>query len=287
MRPIAIFLLLLILTGCTKLQDKQKAREAFLMQSDNIAVSTSSAQGTTSHKITDLWYYVNGQFKGAYPAGNIFPVPSTGPTEIIVYGGIKNNGISTTRVPYEFYQPIYIDTAIAPGNLVKRNFTFKYKTTTKFQLVEPFEGFGSVSGTSIKVSNNSDTTFKILDKTTNPSADVFEGTKCLYFAVDNDKRTAQFETTVAYALPKYGQAVYLELNYKCSQPFDVGVFSGSSYQYAGTINASADWNKIYISLSTAVSSLQSTTCQLYIRSIFNGEATFQQFWIDNIKILSY
>jgi hypothetical protein len=287
MRPIAIFLLLLIFTACSKLKDKQKAPEAFFMQSEAVAVSTTTLQGTQSHKITDLWYYVNGQYKGAYPTGNIFPVASTGPTQLTVYAGIKNNGISTTRLPYEFYEPLVIDTAIDPGKLVKRNFTFKYKSGTKFNLVEPFEGFGSVSGTSIKVSNNSDTTFQILDKTSNPSADVFEGNKCMYFAVDNVSKIAQFETTVAYNLPKSGQAVYLELNYKCSQPFDVGVFSGSSFQYAGTVNTSPEWNKIYIQLSTAVSSLPNTSCQLYIRTLFNGEASYQQFWIDNIKILSY
>jgi hypothetical protein len=287
MRPIAIILLVLLFTGCSKLKDKQKAPGSFFMQSETVSVNTSSLQGTVSHKITDIWYYVNNQFKGAYPVGNIFPIPSTSQTQITLYGGIKNNGISTTRQPYEFYEPIVIDTAVDPGILVKRNFTFKYKSATKFHLIEPFEGFGSITGTSIKTSNNSDTTFQILDKATNASADVFEGNKCMYFAVDNDKKVGMFETTVAYNLPKGGAPVYLEINYKASQAFDIGVLSGSSTQYAITVNGTDGWNKIYIQLSTAVSTLQSSTCSLYFRAFYDGSAPVQQFWIDNIKILSY
>ena len=288
MRPIAIFLLVLLFTGCSKLKDKQKASEAFFMQSETVSVTPSSTlQGTASHKITDIWYYIGGQFKGAYPVGNIFPVPSAGNTQITLYGGIKNNGISTTRLPYEFYEPIILDTAVSPGTLVKRNLNFKYKTNTKFHLVEPFEGFGSVTGTSIKTSNNSDTIFKILDKALDPSADVFEGNKCMYFAVDNINRVAMFETTVAYSLPKGGAPVYLEINYKASQPFEVGVLSGSSTQYAITVNGTDGWNKIYVNLSTAVSTLQNSTCSLYFRTFYDGTAPVQNFWIDNIKILSY
>jgi hypothetical protein len=287
MRPIAIFLLLLLLTGCSKLKDKQKAPEAFFMQSETVSVSTTTNQGTGSHKITDIWYYVNNQFKGTFPVGNIYPIPSTGNTQITIFGGIMNNGISTTRQPYEFYEPIVIDTSVSPGTQVKRNLSFKYKAATKFHLVEPFEGFGSVSGTSIKTSNNSDTTFQILDKALNPSADVFEGNKCMYFAVDNDRKVAMFETTVAYTLPKAGAAVYLEINYKASQAFDVGVLSGSTMQYALTVNGTDGWNKIYIQLSTAVSLLQSNTCSLYFRAFHDGTAPVQNFWIDNIKILSY
>ena len=288
MRPIAIFLLFLLITGCSKLKDKQKAPEAFFMQSETVSVSPSSTvQGTGSHKITDIWYYVNNQFKGAFPVGKIYPVPSSGNTQITLYGGIMNNGISSTRQPYEFYEPIVIDTTVNPGTLVKRDLSFRYKTATKFHFVEPFEGFGSVTGTSIKTSGNSDTTFQILDLDDNASYDVFEGKKCMYFAVDNDKKVAMFETTIPYSLPKGGAPVYLEINYKASQPFDVGVLSGSILQYAITVNGTDGWNKIYIQLSAAVSTLQSNTCSLYFRAFHDGTAPVQNFWIDNIKILSY
>jgi len=288
MKPFGIILLILLFIGCNK--EKQKAPEAFFIKPESISVAVTNAtlQGTNSHKITDLWYYVNGQFKGAYPVGNMFPIPSTGPTQIVVYPGIKNNGISATRQPFEFYEPVTIDTSVTPGTVVNRNFNFKYKAGTKFNWLEDFEGFGTTSGISIKTSNNSDTSFTILDKTVTPGADIFEGTKCFYFAVDDVKKVAQFESvSQSYALPKSGQPVYLEINYKCTQPFDIGVFSGTTLIYVASVNTNENWNKIYIQLSTGVSTLPNSTCGLFLRAFRDGNASSSQIWIDNIKIISY
>lgn len=285
MKPFGIILLFLLFIGCSK--EKRKAPEAFFIKPESISVAVTNAtlQGTTSSKITDLWYYVNGQFKGIFPTGNIFPVPSTGPTQITVYPGIKNNGISATRQPFEFYDAISIDTAVMPGTIVNRNFLFTYKSATKFHLIEGFEP--GPTGTSIKTSNNSDTSFTILDKVTTPGASVYEGTRSFYFAVDDDKKIGQFESSFLYSLPKAGAPVYLEINYKCTQAFDVGIYSGSTYIYVASVNASADWNKIYIQLSSGVSTQPNSTCGLYFRAFRVAGAPSSEFWIDNIKILSY
>ena len=112
-----------------------------------------------------------------------------------------------------------------PGTIVKRDFSFKYKGGTNFRWLEDFEGFGTTSGISIKKSNNSDTTFTILTT----ASQAFEGTKCFYFAVDDDKKLRSsnlFRNRMRF--PKSGAPVFLEINYKCTQPFDIGVFSGTS-----------------------------------------------------------
>ena len=108
----------------------------------------------------------------------------------------------------------------------------------------------------------------------------------MYFAVDDIKRVAQYESNFTYALPKTGAPVYLEINYKCTAAFEVGVFSSTTYWYVAGANASPTWNKIYIQLSSGVSQL-SGNCGLYIRTFKLSEAAKEEFWIDNIKILSY
>lgn len=285
MRLFAIFLLILFI-GCNK--EKHKAPEAFFIKPEGIslAVSNPSLQGTTSNKITDIWYYVNGQFKGAYPIGRLLPIASTGATELAFFPGIKNNGISATRVPYEFYNAIYIDTSVSPGTIVNRNFQFQYKSSAVFRWMENFEGFGTVTGISIQKSNTTDTTFTILNKSTNPSADVYEGNKCLYFAVDDNRRLAQFESVAQFPLPKNGATVYLEMDYKCTAGFEIGVYAGSSYWSIAGINTSEYWNKIYIRLSEGVSNLQGN-CGWYVRTFKNDGAAVNEFWIDNLKIVSY
>lgn len=286
MRLFGIFLLFLLFIGCNK--EKLKAPDAFFIKPESItvAVTNSTLQGTTSHKISDIWYYVDGKFKGAFPAGNMFPVTVSGPTRLTFFAGIKNNGIAATRQPYEFYESLNFDTTVSQGTIVKRNFEFKYKSAVKFHWLEDFEGFGTTSGISIKNSSNTDTSFAIATSTLAPFPNVFEGTKCLYFAVDNTKRAAQYESTSTFNLPKSGEPVYLEMNYKCTAPFEVGVHNGSNYYYVAGINTSSDWNKIYIQLSSGVSTL-SGNCGLYIRTFKNNTDAVSEFWIDNIKILSY
>jgi hypothetical protein len=286
MRLFGIILLFLLFIGCNK--EKLKAPEAFLIKPESItvAVSNSTLQGTTNHKITDIWYYIDGKFKGAFPITSTFPVPTSGHASITFFPGIKNNGISATRQPYEFYQALFLDTTVRPGTEVKRNFEFKYKSSVKFHWLEDFEGFGTTSGISIKKSNNTDTSFAINNSTVTPYPEVFEGTKCLYFAVDDDKRVAQFESTAKFNLPKFGAPVYLEMNYKCTDAFDVGVTNGSTTYFVAGMNATNEWNKIYIQLSSGVSTL-SGDVGLYIHTLKISPGAKSEFWIDNIKILSY
>jgi hypothetical protein len=287
MRLFVIFLLAVLFIGCDKQKEKLKAREAFFVQPQSVTVSTLAVQGTASNKITDLWYYVNGEFKGAYPVGNILPIPSTGPTQVQIFPGIKNNGISETRLPYEFYQPIILDTSLAPGTVCNRNFTFQYKSSTKFKWIEDFEGWGTTSGISIKTSNNSDTDFVVLDKNVDPQADVFEDKKCFYFALAGDRRIGQYESISQFVLPKNGATVYLELDYKCTAPFEVGVYSGTQYIYLASVSAKEFWNKIYIQLSSGVSTLSGNSCGLYFRAFKASNKAVEEFRLDNIKILSY
>lgn len=279
-----LFLLLVLFYGCTK--ESLKAPDAFFIKPENISVSTTSVQGTTSNKITDISYYVNGKFQGVYPIGSTLPIKSTGLTNISFLPVIKNNGISATRIPYEFYESIKLDTTVETGTTFNRKLTFKYKSTCKFHWIEDFEGFGTTSGITIVKSNNSDTTFTILNKSTNPNEDIFEGNKCLYFALDANRQIGQFQSTATFNLPKGGAPVYLELNYKCNQAFDVGVYSTvGAYTYVSTVNDSENWNKIYIQLSAGVSTNLTTTCGLFFRA--SKQVDNPQFYIDNIKIISY
>jgi len=284
MRLLKLFLLLILFYGCTK--DKYKAPDAFFVKPQTIAVATTTLQGSTSHNITDIWYYINGQFKGAYPVGNIMPFPVSGNNTLSFFAGIKNNGISATRQPYEFYQPIIIDTTVEAGATVNRNFTFKYKDACVFHWIESFEGYGTTTGITIQNSINTDTTYQILNKSTDPTADVFEGSKCFYIALDNNHPIGQYQSTALFTLPKAGAPVYLEMNYKCNQPFDVGVYNGSNFTYVSSVNSSdGEWKKIYIQLSAGVTINLATTAGWYMKAVKQTDTP--QIYIDNIKIISY
>jgi hypothetical protein len=281
MRLFGIVLLLIFIYGCNK--EKLKAREAYFVQTDKAVVATTySLEGTSNHKITDIWYYVEGDFKGAFPVGSLLPIPATGPAQVQFIAGIKNNGISATRKPYEFYQAYVLDTSVAPGVTVNRNFVFQYKPGLRFHMIEDFETVGGFSTIELKKSNDTDTGFAVISDPNH----VYEGQKSIYMTMSDDRPFLRLLSTNTFSLPASGATVYLELNYKCSQPFEVGIYSDFTYKPAVTVNTSEDWNKIYVQLTAAVSSNPVTTKQgFYLKAIKSSDNPF--IYIDNIKIISY
>lgn len=280
MRLFGLFLLVLGFIGCRK--EKLQSPEAFFIKTGSASVSTVATQGTSSSKITDLWLYVDGNFKGAYPVGNTLPIPSSeGNARVTIYAGIKNNGISATRLPYEFYQPIEIDTNVKSGTTVNRNFNFTYKSAAKFAFIESFEG--GTQGINMAASIDSDLSSFMIDNT---SAS-FEG-GCMKFSLDTAYQFARFQSTYQFPLPIYGGPAFLELNYKCDQAFEVGVVSGVNFKRAAFVNASPEWNKIYILLSTAAGAQPTSTNQgFYLKAVRDPNISNPRFYIDNIKIITY
>jgi hypothetical protein len=283
MRLIGSLLLVLIFTGCNK--EKLKSPEAFFIKTGAVGVNTITAHGSASHKITDLWLYVDGNFKGTYPVGSTLPITSSsGHARINIYGGIKNNGISFTRLPYDFYENLQIDTTVTPGTTVNRNLNFTYKSASKFLFMETFEG--GTQGINMVASIDSDLNSFFLE---NSSAS-FEGA-CMKFTIDDVNKFARFQSTSLFALPLYGVPAYLEINYKCDQPFEVGVYTSSGdFKPAANVNTSSEWNKIYILLSTASGSSPVSLNQgIYVKAIKdqgNGAPASATIYIDNIKVIS-
>jgi hypothetical protein len=284
--------ILFLLFGLSCNKSKQAAKPAFFLQVPSVSVdvptTASTPTNSASQKITDLWFYVNGKFQGAYQIGRKMPVPSLVNATIDILAGINRDGISDKKVSYPFYNRLTFDTSGANGSTIEKKLVFSYRSDAVIRFFESFEGFGSTTGITFKKSFSTDTTFSIL--TGNNAA--FEGTRCLSIGVDNARTYANIETINSnFALPRNSEFVYLELNYKCNQAFEVGVYKNGQYNVAGGINASSEWNKIYIHLATAVTTLpinnNDQTCGFFIRMIKSSDVNTGNLLIDNVKIVSF
>lgn len=257
------------------------ANDAYFINTNSVQVAVQPGQGFGSHKITDLWLYTNGFFRGVYPIGSKMPIMlSNGKAVIDVFAGIKNNGISETRLAWNLYEPIKLDTIVPAGANIVRNFTFKYKSGVIFKWLEDFES----AGYSLIKSSISDTTFKVHTG----DADVFEGTKSIEFGLSGSALTAQLESAATHSLPVGGesQSLYLEVDYKCNTEFEVGVISNGAYFNAVKINPKDSWNKIYVQLSTAVSTDNTTPYKkIVFRLLRNATISEQKVFLDNIKLV--
>lgn len=266
---------ILFLASCKK---GRTADETFFIQPGQVKVIPAVKQGTGSHKITELWMYVNGKFQGAYPAGSLLPIISKGqPVKINILAGIRNNGISDTRIFWSFYNVFELDTFVEAGKTVPRDINFTYNPFTVFAWNEDFE---SNAGYTLRKSPVSSVSFRIADP-----AESFES-RSISLSLSGDSIIGQIESTSSFTLPTGSSNVYLELNYKGNEDFTVGLIGDNDlFKPALNVSAQANWNKIYIQLSSAVSEAPvSSKYKVAFRLLKRGDLN-PKIFLDNIKLV--
>lgn len=227
--------------------------------------SQSSDFGTSSHKITDCWVYVDKDFIGCFELPAKIPVLKSGNCEIMVRGGIKLNGIASTRIVNPFYSNFIVNKNLKLGEVVKiDSIILKYKKLDYLIWMEDFE----YSAHSLIRSNKGDSILRTGDNLLKIVNDFNVGYLNKNAGIVKFIDTSYFEaiTKVSYELPKtLDNVILLELNYCTNQSFTVGISPNiggyeTSYRYPVFVVNSTGmrWNKIYINLSNAVGSFQNT-----------------------------
>src|SRR5688500_16107408 len=108
-----LFPILLLSLSC---KEYKPAEPTFFLTPSDIRVNVKPGQGSSSHSISDLYMYVNGQFQGCYPVEGRLPIISHNQSARVQFlAGIRNNGISGTRIPWPFYELLQIDTLLESG----------------------------------------------------------------------------------------------------------------------------------------------------------------------------
>jgi len=263
-----------IFFSCKK--DDLKAPLASFLVVKNPTLKTTNSQGNNHHKITDIWYYVDGEFKGVFPLGSVMPIVKNDKAEITLFAGIKNNGITATRVPYVFYDALKFTQNLESGKTYTILPEFEYTSSAVFAYAQNFDSPGS------QFMSAGDSAYMMI---TDPSK-TFGGIGGSIFMSMNDvKPTSKMLQTVPYYLPSGGVPIYLELNYKCNQSVQIGVIGGGvDERPAITLNPTSDWNKIYIQLTSVVSA-QPTYAgyQVFIKA--KKEVEKPEIYIDNVKLI--
>lgn len=228
--------------------------------------SNYPVEGSSSSKISDGWLYVDDQLVGVFELPFKAPVLKEGPHRISVLAGIKSNGIAAIREAYPFYslysQNVTLKraeqlTIIPTINYVTSNINFKWK-----------EDFENVTASINKSPYGSDT---IVNKLTIGNPAIFEGTGCGAIFLDDAHTYFEGLSSSAFTLPKDGTPIFLELNYKCNAPFEVGLYSSvANFSVPALgINASSNWNKIYVKLTGITPKMNAPAYRVYFRFLRN------------------
>jgi hypothetical protein len=257
----------------------------------------SSLNGSRSSKITTVWVQLpDGSFAGTFSLPCSFPVLlDEGFHTIKLYPGVNTNGMASFRSQYEFYTPVSVGAEFTPGRETVLKSPGDTAVWTRYQdgvvvdVLEDFEG----AGFGFEPVSTSDTfwvrTFQPGLVFPAPTNENNSTSGLVRLGPDG----AWFEAWSAdrFELPKGGDNVYLELNYKTTVPFVVGVYayrnSGIEQKPTATVLPKDSWNKIYINLMTEVSGTpDAESFKIFIGSKkIDANGKTDTILLDNIKLV--
>ncbi|MBK7856941.1 MAG: hypothetical protein IPJ79_20445 [Bacteroidetes bacterium] len=247
---------------------------------DSISLATDfSTQGSNSHKIVDVWLYVDNNPVGVYQLPCVVPVLEKGSHNIVVAPGVLLNGISATHLNYPFYKSISRTVELKEGEITNLDTCVtKYYETDTFPIKEDFEaGITYFTDTIIR--------------STNLSTEVFEGVYSGKIKLETGQTNFEIKS-IPVELPNAGALVYLEMNYKCDIAFNVGLqiedFFGNKIESSIIkLNPKSDWNKIYIELAPTIGSVANGYKYSLIFGTVRTETPEAFILFDNIKVVHF
>ena len=285
MNKILFVIIIILIYSC-----EQEAEKAIILNIEPFSFIDNStcSNNTESINITDTWVTVNGNFMGA------FEIPSSVPliglneiTDLRISPGIKENGISATRIIYPFYEIFeQFDADFDENITIYPTTKFKETVNCKFSSTGSFEGLGD--GLLEGAKNNT----SVISNTTNPN-EVFQGEKSCKISLNSSSNilyASSKEFSFFDDFPILPNNVFLELNFKSSVSFEYGllnyILNDSIEVECGGINKSDEWKKIYLNLSEQiVPYMNSSVFKIYFKGDFSGENFEDYILLDNIKVI--
>ena len=287
---IRIYTLLLVVitlfTGCS-LFDPPEEIPSYIHVKE-FTLTTTTQEGTNSHKIEDAWVYADGQLIGAFELPATIPVLAEGITNLKIYPGILADGISITREVYPFYDFHEVDLDLTRGTIDTIQPTTTYQDGVTFVFKEDFEDVG------LDLSEDAAINTGIFSTVNNSEA--FESKSGLIEIKDTTLvwRVTSGATSIMN-IPGGVRHAFIELNYKADLPFDVGLITDQNGtfvdDYVGSVNDTkvngvAQWNKIYFNIKDDVGfSFPYEDFHIYFQGL--GDGSEANIYIDNVKIVHF
>lgn len=286
--PLLLLLLcVFLLNGCVK----NNALPVFL-EIDSWTLeanpSLNGKDGELFHGFNVAAVYVGDKIFGYFELPCKIPVLEFGNKRVTLSPAIMDGGRSNVKVVYPFTEYYYLDMQLESGKTYHISPVTRYNATTVFSFVEDFES------ASLKLMTDPSSTASLF-QTQHTDAG-----KLGYKGIINFSNSDSLWLGNSFSdmvLPKYGQSVYLEVDYRNTTDISSGVISINSIN-ENTIHPnvrmnrqeeeSKVWKKIYIDLTEIVSySADSQFFELYFKAALPSDAGSAVVEIDNIKVIHF
>lgn len=250
--------LLLLIMGC---RDESEPIPAYLRIEP---FSVNATGGAGWQKITDGWVYVNNELLGGFTLPATIPVLADGESQVLVFPGVKENGLKGTPSVYPFMERYETEVVLSPAQTTAIQPATKYASTVIFPWSVERASFNTSAIALEDRDTDSLSTFVL------STAGAFEG-RSVTLSVDTAHQVNHIATEQVIDLPvTNAQPVWLELHYKNDVPFELWLLGtqGSASELTTAVYQfvpSENWNKIYINLTTFLIALNQDKYRLLFR----------------------
>lgn len=278
--------LALFIASCNFINPDEK--EPAFIYIDQFSFSTEPGEGTESQKFTEIWAYANDQVVGVYDLPATIPILHEGNTNLSFFAGIKNFGLSDSRIIYPFVQGYRLNKNLKPLAFDTIRPTFSY-----FDGLNITQKDWDINTPSMLALSSNQGELLIEDDETK----VFEGNRCGYFRMPSGSTNLSFKDDDNLDLES-GVITFLELNYSCNNKFSVGLIAreGTSDRrnLIAIINPTTSgssapvWNKIYLDLGLIVrDNPNASHFEVYFESVPDSPGNAIDLYLDNLKLISF
>jgi hypothetical protein len=249
---------------------------------DQITVDPVASTGTTRQKFGEVWVFIDDNPIGAYSIPAVIPIIAEGQHEIQFFPGIRVNGILSTADLYPFFEPHTFNAQLVPGEVITVDMHTRYRSNTEIAYIEDFESSHRLTD---DVDDDSETFVERI--LSNP----FEGSGSGRIVLTDSADFIQVASLpLLTELPVNGTPVYLELHYKNTVEFSVGLVGhGQAIEPARVsilvLRPQEDWNKVYVELSPALQASQLEAYQVLITAAHDTSMVQSEVYLDNLKVV--
>lgn len=273
--------------------DKEEKIPAYLYIEDiSLDVKSDRSQGSDAHDIVDAWVYVNNQLVGVFELPATIPVLEEGVQKVTIVGGIKKNGLSNDRVVYPFYTSYDIEMELIPSHTDTLIPVIEYHNATQFVWLDDFED----QTISLEKSGSLSTVDTLILSNDPQHVYGYNGSSEMYSiqgVLDTGFQIFEFSSAQLFDLPRGGDDVYLEFNFKSDVELIAGIYPINSTNVVGVpiVNyfPSSDWKKAYVSLTADINTaeFQGIDFRIFFGAVKSNEDSIANVYLDNIKLIHF
>ncbi|HRO76991.1 MAG TPA: hypothetical protein PLP27_12690 [Crocinitomicaceae bacterium] len=250
--------------------------------------SLNGKEGDLVHNFNVAAVYIGDKILGFFELPCKIPILEFGNKRVTVSPAIMDGGRSMVKIVYPFTEYYYLDMNLESGKTYHISPVTRYNATTIFGFVEDFES------ASLKLMTDPSSTASLFQtQHTDAGKSGYKGVINLH----NSDSLWLGNTFADMILPKYGQPVYLEIEYRNTADVSTGMISINS-KNENTIHPNIamnkqkedekTWKKIYIDLGEIVSNATDAQYfELYFKTALPTDASGAKVEIDNIKVVHF